>query len=590
MRDRFRTVKSRVIMMMILFALVVTVLVSAFSFYLMYLFQRKTTVQSTEFNLQLVASVIEQDLLDLTALGKWCGTNSQITDYFLSDSDIKANGLQAYNRLLEEFLNCRAYIYVRRLVVVNDQSTKILQVGNSLGYSSPITIYNVEVLKSLNLGQSSEWQRIVRDPFFHANIPGVIPLTCPVYNPADRSPIGSVFLAASTDVITDKLKGYALPEKSSLYLTLGEHNYLINGKDFTPEEQGYEVISRNTKDPTSPNTLAAVIRMDDGEKYTIVSYPVRDGIALTQVLSEDQFMPQRTAWFGLLLGLCILILLLAVFITYSLDVNISMPVARLHKKIIAIAQGDFSPAPELESDTELGLVGKGINRLSKDVVALMNKRIADEKQQRDLEYQMLLSQINPHFIYNTLNSIKWMATIQNATGIAEMTTAFAHMLKNISKSTAQMIPLREELALINDYFFIQSYRYGGAIKMESEIESDALCDCLIPRFSLQPLVENAIFHGIEPKGGTGKITLRVYAAGDDLTVEIIDDGVGMSDEMINDILIKNESPSGLFKQVGIHNVHERIRYAFGAKYGITISSTPGQFTSMSILLPKRTIG
>ena len=114
------------------------------------------------------------------------------------------------------------------------------------------------------------------------------------------------------------------------------------------------------------------------------------------------------------------------------------------------------------------------------------------------EYRMLQNEVNPHFIYNTLNSIRWMATIQHAPGIAEMVTAFARLTKSISKGTQKLVPLQEELALLNDYFTIQQYRYGGDLEIEvSRIESETLCrDCLIPRFTLQPLVENAIFHGL----------------------------------------------------------------------------------------------
>ena len=135
----------------------------------------------------------------------------------------------------------------------------------------------------------------------------------------------------------------------------------------------------------------------------------------------------------------------------------------------------------------------------------------DERRKQELEYRMLQNEVNPHFIYNTLNSIRWMATIQHAPGIAEMVTAFARLTKSISKGTQKLVPLQEELALLNDYFTIQQYRYGGDLEIEvSRIESETLCrDCMIPRFTLQPLVENAIFHGLEPKGGHGSVLLDI---------------------------------------------------------------------------------
>ena len=147
---------------------------------------------------------------------------------------------------------------------------------------------------------------------------------------------------------------------------------------------------------------------------------------------------------------------------------------------------------------------------------------------------MLQNQINPHFIYNTLNSIKWMATIQHAPGIAEMTMALSRLLKSVSKGSERLVPLQEEFALLNDYFTIQQYRYGGTITLDvTYIEDERLTQsCLIPRFTLQPIVENAIFHGIEPKGCAGSLTLTVAhdPANGDVLIDLNDDGVGMTPE------------------------------------------------------------
>ena len=208
----------------------------------------------------------------------------------------------------------------------------------------------------------------------------------------------------------------------------------------------------------------------------------------------------------------------------------------------------------------------------------MEKRIDDEKEKKDLEYQILQSQINPHFLYNTLNSINWMATIQGSPGIAEMTTALARLLRQVSKGSSSMITLEEELALVKDYFLIQQYRYGGGITIEYEIESQELYQCLIHRFSLQPIVENALFHGIEPKGSTGKILVKAWTdTGEgkkDLRISITDNGVGMSREAIEKVLEQKpaKKSADFFRQVGIANVNQRIRHQFGGSYGISIDS------------------
>lgn len=210
---------------------------------------------------------------------------------------------------------------------------------------------------------------------------------------------------------------------------------------------------------------------------------------------------------------------------------------------------------------------------------------------------MLLNQINPHFIYNTLNSIKWMASIQGADGISEMTAALARLLRTISKGSQLLIPIRDELSFSEDYFTIQNYRYGGTISLHIHIMDEDIYDCQIIKFTLQPLLENAIFHGIEPKGGTGLITIKAAFCNSDIPgcehnirIDITDDGVGISNEKAEQLLSQEKnSNANFFKEIGISNVQKRLQYEFGEQYGISVQSVTGEFTTMSILIPARRI-
>jgi two-component system sensor histidine kinase YesM len=543
-------------------------------------------VRSAEFNLRLVASVIEQDLRDLTSLGKWCGQNEQIRNYFLSGYRNTANSLEAYYRMLEEFYNNRAGRYVGRLIVFDRPMKKFLQAGNSINASEPVTVYNLERILRAGVLVNSSWQPLVPDPFVVPKNSLVIPFVSPVFNPGDGTEIGVVFLAATVDIITDKLKGYRLPENSELYLIVAGRYYRVEGNHVIETGPEYQAAGREAGNTGGGDTSVVQIRDAGGKRRTLVSCPVRDGIAVTQVLSSTHFLPRGGLWSGLAAGLCGLIFSLALIITLNLDKGISRPVARLKKRIDAISRGDFSVDPAIESDNELGQVGYGINRLAREITALMNKRIADEKNKRDLEYRMLQSQINPHFLYNTLNSIKWMAAIQRAGGIVEMTTALSRLLRTVSKDIRKVVPLEDELALLDDYIIIQKYRYGGSVTLQKRIADNELLKALIPRFTLQPLVENAIFHGIEPKGG-GTITLTVTGGGmeGDVLVTIKDDGVGMSAGLITKIYAAAGDKSGMFRELGVHNVDERLRYAFGEDYGLSVASEEGKYTAVSIRLP-----
>lgn len=206
---------------------------------------------------------------------------------------------------------------------------------------------------------------------------------------------------------------------------------------------------------------------------------------------------------------------------------------------------------------------------------------------KNAELKAFQAQINPHFLYNTLNSIKWMATVQKADGIAEMTLALSRLFKNISKSASLFVTIRQEFDLLGDYFTIQKYRYGGMISLEYDVANEALLCNEIPRFSLQPIVENSIFHGIEPTGHPGAIKIKLYQAqADTVCIDVTDNGVGISADKIGHLLTEDVPDRGsFFRNVGVSNVHRYLQYTYGERYGLHIESEPGQYTTVTIQIP-----
>ncbi|KAI7258130.1 hypothetical protein KC345_g10621, partial [Hortaea werneckii] len=235
------------------------------------------------------------------------------------------------------------------------------------------------------------------------------------------------------------------------------------------------------------------------------------------------------------LGLLIIggVLLVALVLVYTISLLTTNRLLRLSRQLNQVALGNLNVVSHIDGTDEIGQLSRqfnymvaSINRLITQVIESNEKNSTLEIAQREIKLKMMASQINPHFLYNTLNSIKWMATIQNATGIAEMTTSLSRLLRSIAKDNRRLMPLKDELSLLDDYFLIQKYRYGSTVSMVKEIENEELLTGLIPRFTLQPLVENAIFHGIEPKG-RGDILITVSKSGfADILVTIEDNGVG----------------------------------------------------------------
>lgn len=572
-----KTVKARIIGLVLVFAFAVSGLVITFSYYIVSQYQFRINVQSTSANLELIAATVERDLVEAVALANWCSIGANPPAVYLSSQYDPVRAVHSFERLQEEYRNNRAYNYISRLIVIsNSDSSRLLHTGSN-SVNTTLSYLDQEkesALARYELHNTLHIYDIAPDPYAR-NDTKVINILAPVRAPQNKRTIGTVYLALSTQVITDSLKGYNFGEGAALYLTVDTQTYRIEGNQFVPVET---LCITQTAD-------GEIVTDDANNTLDVISRDIRPGLTLIHVASERKMLPTTGNWFPLMVGVLGLILLLSFFVILTMSRAISRPVALIRRKMQQIAAGDFSRDPSIETDSEIGEVGRGINQLSCDVVQLMDTRLAAEQQKQELEYRMLQSQINPHFLYNSLGAIKWMATLQKADGIAEMTTSLSRLLKTVSKDQRKVVPLQEEIALLDDYYMILKYRYGGTVTFEKQIEDKSLLQCRLPRFVLQPLMENAIFHGIEPKG-RGKITLHVAKKEEDVFVCIQDDGIGIAPEVLATLdWNASEQPEGSAVSVGMRSVHQRVRSVFGAAYGLQIESRVGEYTKSILHLP-----
>ena len=571
-------------------------------------FLRRNQIRSAEYNLRTVSHNVSVDMDNLIYFSRWCCSNTDIIQYLegfqtetrmpsisSGQSHLRSLALDAYARLKEEYRNTHPISYISRVIISPENCVNYLQICDTSGSGIPMAaslIRDSSFFRPLMDAPDYKWIGLVEDLYPASDGSLSIPIVRPIYNQYNSQMVGWTHISISDRIIRDYLKAFPLEQDSLLYLNIGGNSYLYKDGIFTSSSPSFTVLRDLGQDTFNQDSQVALIRLADGGQRRMLTCPLGDdGWTMSQILSEQGYNAQNHVYLQIIGAIVVIIGLMGLMLAYILNRTISQPVKKLRDKIDLISQGDFSREPSIEWPDELGDIGRGINLMSENVASLLDKRIEDEKQKKDLEYQILQSQINPHFLYNTLNSIKWMATIQNATGIAQMTTALARLMKNVSKGTTVRIPLKEELDLVADYFLIQQYRYGGSISIEYDIASPDLYRCLIHRFTLQPLVENALFHGIEPKGCAGKIAIRAESrdgrdSGKLLCITVTDNGIGMSAETIAQVLEGDASPSAdFFKQVGINNVDKRIKYDFGPGYGITITSVVGEYTSMVITLP-----
>ncbi len=587
----FHSIKAKITIISVFLSLTITLLAVSFFYYIFESNLKKGLIRSTEFGLQMTMNTITEHMNQLLYLADWGNHAEFIYQFLTSDPANKLLKLNAYQRMKEEYDTNKANDYLLRIMIGNHkknfiQEIKLVVDGSSKDYEKAT---QTNYFSQLLLSPSSSWIGLVEDPLSPFETRQIIPVIRPIYNRYNTSIVGWTYLTISSDLLSDALSQYPITEDSQLYLTFGGKTYRYEKGSF--QEYTFSAMQPIASEGLYKGTLLYQVTDLDGSKMTLVSYPsILDGWYLSQSISDAELHSQKKTYSFILLIILLIGLSLGILLIFSLNRIINHPVARLQKKMQEISNGDFSYDAAIEWSNEFGEIGKGINSLSTNVVQLMENRIAAEKQQKELEYQVLQSQVNPHFLYNTLNSIKWMATIQNATGIAEMTTALSRLLKSISKGTRQVIPIREEMELLKNYIVIQQYRYGGIITVTYQIE-DAVLSYPIPKFTLQPIVENAMFHGIEAKGGSGEIKISIFTnlwlEQPGIAIEVTDNGIGMTPELIEQVLSGNtqEVQHDFFRKIGIHNVNKRIQFYFGEHYGISIQSEIGKFTTMHIQLP-----
>ena len=229
-----------------------------------------------------------------------------------------------------------------------------------------------------------------------------------------------------------------------------------------------------------------------------------------------------------------------------------------------------------ESVAELRIISSSFEHMAKTIQSLMERVHREEKELRKTELKALQAQINPHFLYNTLDSIQWMCEQGKTKDAAEMVRALARLFRISISRGRELITLREELQHAENYLIIQSYRYRSQFSYTIDA-SDELMDCLCNKITIQPLIENAIYHGI-------KITVKPAAdASDDILITVSDNGIGMTKEQCGKILAKDRSDSG---GIGVKNVNDRLKIYFGEKYGLSIESELDVGTTVTVRIPK----
>ena len=279
-----------------------------------------------------------------------------------------------------------------------------------------------------------------------------------------------------------------------------------------------------------------------------------------------------------------LFLFLLAVVNAFISNRISNPIRRLDGSVREIERGNLDVKIVPSGSYEVEHLGNSIRNMLSRIKVLMSDLVEEHNAKRKSEFDTLQSQINPHFLYNTLDIIVWMIENEKPDKAVSIVTALAKFFRISLSKGKNIITVRDEVEHVRNYLMIQNMRFKNRFEYNIKVDDEVLSYSSL-KLMLQPLVENAIYHGMEFMDGDGEIDISVYKENDDLYFTITDNGLGMSEDVAATLLSKDIIPSKRGSGIGVKNVNERIKLYFGAGYGLFVESEPDEGTKITIHLP-----
>ncbi|KIL41595.1 C50 carotenoid epsilon cyclase [Gordoniibacillus kamchatkensis] len=371
------------------------------------------------------------------------------------------------------------------------------------------------------------------------------------------------------------------------HIKLGKRGYVfIVDRDgnivYHPRQQLiYSNLETESIEWLQNKSSGSFITSDGGEKriYTFRDTPF--GWKIVGVAYASELIANQTQFKLSYLFWCVLGVAVALLLSFTLSRRLSMPIRQLQGSMKQLEKGNLDIRSDIHSTDEIGQLGRTFNIMVGKIRELMEQIIAGEELKRRSEMKLLQAQINPHFLYNTLDSIIWMAERQKSAEVVQMTSSLSKLFRAIINKSEDMIPIRLELEHVSNYLLIQKMRYKN--KLDYRIDVDPrIWHCKVSKIVLQPLVENAIYHGIKNKPGLGEITISGHEAEGVIVLKVTDNGIGIPPDKLEQMGKRQANPSG---GIGVPNVGERIRL-LGDDYGVAVKSEAGIGTEVTLVLPK----
>lgn len=535
---------------------------------------------TTEYTEHMISSInveIDSYILNMSQYAKILSENSDVRTYLFAEGQ-KGRRFQSEQRVREQIsILKRARVDIVDIGIVSKEGRYFINTsGNNMNKGVKIEDYDW-LTKAFNGERNvtpSHVQNIVKDQY-----PWVVTLSEPIPNLTDDKNPGAVFIDLNFSTISNLSERMYLGEKGYMFIvssdgTIVYHpkQQLIYGGFITEEIE--KVISSTDR----------TFYSDDGTRLYIKGYSDITGWTTVGVFYQEEMLKRVRDIVRQYIIIALILMIVATFSAIMLANAVTLPILKLRKSMSQVQNGDFNVhLEELKSNDEIGDLVASFETMTGEINHLLENNVKTEQEKRKNEMKALQAQINPHFLYNTLDSIIWMSQAGKKDDVIKMTSSLSKLLRRSISNPEEMVTLAEEIDQVKNYLVIQKMRYRD--KLEYEINSDPeLEKHMVIKLLLQPLVENAIYHGIKYKEGKGLITIREYIEDGKLCIAVQDDGVGMTPDELEHIFDEHKNNT-ISTGVGVYNVDKRIKLNYGEDYGVYYRSWQGMGTVAILMLP-----
>lgn len=579
---RFKSIQNT---MMASFSVLMVIAVLIFLFIALNYTTRIIYENSINYTSQIIKQVnydIDAYMEYLENISSVIATSSDVPRYLFDEQQSEEERTQEKERILAQYktiTESRSDIY--NIAAVAENGRNIVNSGDD-----ELTEYiDIQSLDWYQAAMSSDSGIAISSSHVQNAIKSsykwVITLSRALYNQQTGKREGVFFVDLNYSSISDLCKNNNIGNKGYIFILDAQGNVIYH-----PKQQLMYGGLKTEKIDEIMECESDYLISDEGEENKIytISRSKKTGWIVVGAMNTSELLKNNKQVQILYFIVAAVLLLAVILISSLLSREITKPIRQLRDSMSMVEEGEFEKANvDITTENEIGSLSKSFNVMTERIHTLMDQNVYEQKQKRKIELRALQAQINPHFLYNTLDSIIWMSEAGRNEEVVEMTSALARLLRQSISNDQELVAVEKEIDYVRSYLTIQKMRYQDKLEYSIDIDPE-IRFVEIVKLTLQPLVENAIYHGLKYKESKGNLDIRGFADGKDALITIRDDGIGMEEQTLAHIFDETEKEHKS-NGVGVSNVQKRLQLYFGPEYGISYESKRGEGTMAIVRIP-----